>query len=167
MIVLIAGCSGSGKSTVSQIVARRLGVPSFCLDDYFVRGARVFVDHGGSKVRTFERPELYDGARMARDLARCGNAVAEGFCLLSYPEMQQLAARRFFIDIPFAECLRRRRGRPNRPSDRSFELIGESEATRFVLPQRGMPGVTCVDGRASPDAIASKMLTIVDPSRCW
>jgi len=141
-IVLIAGPSGSGKSTLAQMVAAKLGFPCLSLDDFFIRGAKAYVDTPQGKVRTFERPELYDGGRLAAQIAnRTSGLVADGFCLFAYAQVLDLPARRFYLDVPFPVCAARRAARkPQRLSDKSFALIGEAETARYILPQRSLPG---------------------------
>lgn len=147
--VFIAGPSASGKSTLAKAVAEVLGARVMCLDDYFIPRARIFVETPGGRIRTFERPELYDAGRMARDVAAVNGAVvAEGFCLLGYGEFRAQNAVRVFVDLSFDICLARRLARrPVRPSDKSFRVIGESESATFVEPQRDIPGVVVLDGR--------------------
>lgn len=158
--IFIAGPSASGKSTLAKAVAARVGARRFCLDDYFIPRARVFVDTNGGPVRTFERPELYDAARLARHVAAVpGPVVTEGFCLLGYPEFREQDALRVYVDVPFDICLARRLARrPIRPSDQSFRIIGRSESAAFVEPQRKVPGVVVLDGRNSTDELVCAVL---------
>lgn len=155
-IVLIAGPSASGKSTVARLVATARHLPLLCLDDYFIRGRREFIGTAAGRVRTYERPTLYDGGSLAKDAraARAG-VVVEGFCLLMYPEFAELEAFRFYLDVPHSVCAERRaKRRPSRPSDESFSLIGEAEAAKYVLPQRFMPNVQVLDGMLPPADLA-------------
>ena len=155
--VLISGPSGSGKTTLAHKVGLKFGMPVLHLDDYFIRGAKAFVDCAGARVRTFERPALYDGARLAADVgAQRHGCVVEGFCLFTYPEITVLNGFRFYLDVPFGECLARRNARkPQRPSDRSFRIVGESETAAFVLPQRNLPGIHVLDGTRGIEELAA------------
>src|ERR1700723_3656566 len=62
----IAGPSGSGKSTLAKRLALDFGARVVCLGDYFCHKAKRPMVNG---YPSFERPHLYDGARMARDVA--------------------------------------------------------------------------------------------------
>ncbi len=146
--ILIAGPSASGKSSLANAVAAALRVPCLSLDDYFIRKPRSFVETPTGPIRTFERPYLYDGARLAKDvLAHPAGVVAEGFCLFNYPEIMALTASRFYLDVAFSVCLARRLARrPRRVSDQSFQIVGEQETNAFVIPQQHLDGVHVLDG---------------------
>lgn len=167
LTILIAGPSGSGKSTFAAELARRRGARHLTLDDYYIRGAKEYARTANGPVRTFERPSLYDGARLAADIcAPASGAVVEGFCLFAYPELLALDSIRFYIDVPFQVCLSRRMSRrPQRFSDKSFGLVGESENQTYVLPQRGLPGVEVIDGTASMEAMVRAAEAILGGNR--
>ena len=150
-LILIAGPSGSGKSTLAKALAAHMGFPCLSLDDYYIPRAKVFVETANGVVRTFERPESYDGEKLAIRLSnRTTGTVAEGFCLFQYRQVRELGGVCFYIDAPFSVCSARRAARrPQRPSDRSFALVGEAETMAFVAPQKDMPGVLRLDGTAS------------------
>jgi shikimate kinase len=159
-VILIAGPSASGKSTLAAAVAAQAGFPCLALDDVFIRGAKAYVDRPEGRIRTFDRPELYNGARLAAQISNrtCG-MVAEGFGLFAYRQMLGFAALRYYLDVPFALCAERRRARrPRRPSDRSFEAIGEEENASFVLPQRGIAGVRVMDGQKQIAELAAAII---------
>lgn len=145
---MIAGPSASGKSTLAREVADRLGFRCLSLDDMHIAGAKAYVETVRGQVRTYERPQLYDGDRLADIIRhRTTDLVVEGFCLYTYPRLLSSVAWRFYLDVPFDICARRRRARrPQRPSDESFALIGESENARIVLPQRHLPCVRILNG---------------------
>lgn len=158
--ILIAGPSASGKSTLARALAAATGMRVFSLDAYWGGGtARYARCEHGVRVRHYEDPALYDGDRLAADLVRHGApAIAEGFCLFQYPAILALPARRFYIDLSFDECLKRRMARrPQRPSDSSFLLIGEQETARWVEPQARIPGVVLLDGELSSDRLAARL----------
>ena len=146
--IQIAGPSASGKSTLARLAAEHLGLPVFCLDEFFIPRPARYVSTPDGPVRNYEDPRSYDGARMARRIEESGGpAVAEGFCLFAYPEVMAAPAVRFYLDVPFPVCARRRSARsPARPSDRSFALIGKDESARHVEPQKHLPGVTVLNG---------------------
>jgi uridine kinase len=162
-IILIAGPSASGKTTIARAVAAALKVPCLSLDRYFIPRATAFVETANGPVRTFERPELYDGARLAMDFgAQSAGVVVEGFCLFAYPQVLAIPARRFYIDLPFPLCLVRRMARrPQRFSDRSFLLVGEQENATFVVPQQHIPGVFVLDGSLPVETLRDTVLGAV------
>lgn len=163
-LILIAGPSASGKSTLSAEVATRLNLPCLSLDDFFIRGKKILVDTDTGPVRSFERPELYDGPKLAlRLFNRTSGLVVEGFCLFCYPEIRALPSIRFYLNIPFDVCVQRRmERRPRRPSDNSFIRIGESENTSFVLPQQFVDGVHALDGMKPTTELAEQIVQIVN-----
>ena len=126
----------------------------------FIRGAKAFVDTPSGPVRTFERPELYDGAKLSmRVFNSPSKRVVEGFCLFAYPAIMDLPGVRFYVDVPFEVCLERRMARrPHRPSDRSFALVGRQENDTFVLPQKTAPGVMVLDGLKPPSELVEEVL---------
>jgi uridine kinase len=165
-VVLLAGPSGSGKSTVARLVATALRARMLCLDRCFRANPKLFVAGPQGPVRTYERPGAYDGAALAAEVRRASGAViVEGFCLLTYPEVLALGGTRFYLDLPFDLCLARRLARrPQRPSDRSFAVVGRAETEAFVVPQMRLPGVRILDARHPPPALAAAILqTLCDP----
>jgi len=90
---------------------------------------------------------MYDGQRLAREIASAAGVVVEGFCLFCYPDILALRAQSFYVDVPFSVTVERRsRRRPKRLSDRSYSLIGEQENAAFILPQRSLPGIRVLNG---------------------
>ena len=161
--ILIVGPSASGKSTLADRVADEVGLPKLHLDDYFIPRAKAFVETPNGRVRTFERPSLYDGNKLARDAAAIrGGIVIEGFCLFAYPEILALGGSRYYLDAPFSLCRERRAARrPQRYSDRSFAIVGESETLRFVVPQREIPDVHVLNGRLPTAELTRQVLEVV------
>jgi uridine kinase len=167
-IILIAGPSASGKTTLAKQVASSLGSDYLSLDNYYLPEETALVDTEKGRIRSFEQPHLYDGAHLAKHIEKHVNTgrgvVAEGFVLLAYPEIMALPAIRFYLEVSFATCRERRLKRfPRRRSDEAFKMIGESENARFVLPQRALPGVHSLDGTFSVEKLMSMVLNIVRP----
>lgn len=162
-VVLIAGPSGCGKSTIAAMLCERLRARSLSLDDYFIRRSPLYVETAQGRVRNYEHPSLYDGAMLAADItAHAVPVVAEGLCLLHYPEIQRIPALRIFLAAPFETCLRRRQQRrPARPSDRSFAVIGREQTELWVEPQRRLPGVIVVPCSESVEETWRDVLDVV------
>ena len=115
--------------------------------------------HGS--VRNYERPEVYDGRQLAQDiLAQHSGVVADGLFPFVYPELLDLSAHRFYLDLPFTVCLARRLARrPTRSSsDRSFALIGEQESETFVVPQKTLSDIHVLDGNKPQEALLQEVL---------
>ena len=159
-LILIAGPSASGKTTLALEVARQIGLPCLSLDDYFISKPKLFVETPTGMVRTFERPVLYNGAMLAIKLSnRVSGFVVEGFCLLNYPQILALPAARYYLDVPFSICAKRRAARlPQRPSDESFSIIGEQETAAYVFPQSKLAGVRLLDGLRPIDELAASIV---------
>lgn len=76
---------------------------------------------------------------------------------------QPLVTERFYIDLPFNECVLRRKTRHRyQPADESFILIGEQQTAEIVAPQKLMPDVQVIDGTLDPRIVVQQILT---PSR--
>lgn len=165
LVIMIAGPSASGKSTLACEVARRLRIPCLGLDERYIRYSKAYLETPNGRVRTYERPELYDGGKLAITIAnRNTPLVVEGFCLFAYPQILRQPALRFYVDVPFAICAARRAARrPQRPSDKSFALVGEQETARVVLPQRDLPDVRVLDGLRATAELAETILSYPKP----
>jgi len=180
LVIGIAGPSCSGKSTVSNAVARELTAPVVCLDYQYDRDLPHMFTDG---VRTFERPELYRGdelARISRELAQDGHStfkelkhrvektitlsasdylILEGFILYQYESIRKICDLMFYIDVPWDEMVRRRTARPTEPkTDEAFFKIGKIETQTYVEPQKKMPKVIVLDGTQSTDSIAQQIV---------
>lgn len=144
--LILAGPSCSGKTTLAEQYATITGIRLFRLDD-FRRRVKRFVT--GTDVRNYEHPDCWDGRTFAEALATCtGPFIAEGVCPLHYREvLEWVDADRFYMDVPFAVCLARRKARGRHgPSDTAFAMFGEGETREWVEPQRAVAGVRILDG---------------------
>lgn len=155
-IIGIAGPSCSGKSTLAKALALNLGAESATLDDYYrARSPKILVDGH----RSYERPEQYDGAGLARHAIARRDAVPdraivlEGFLLFRYPELREIVDVGFFIELAPEAIVARRRTRGGRPSDRSFDAIGIAEWLRFGAGQSTLPNIVTLAGEGSPEAL--------------
>ncbi|MBW2991500.1 AAA family ATPase [Candidatus Woesearchaeota archaeon] len=191
-IIGICGPSCSGKSCVAKLLAQDLNASILCLDNFIIQGARkIYVNYKGQKIRTFERPELYDGKRLARcvnELNEKGSVkftifnltrleeeevfvkkndylILEGFLLFQFTELTSLMDYKFFIDLPFREVVSRRVKRADRPkADNSFVLIGYQENKKFCLPQKDFPGVIILDGKKTISELKTDILFHINQS---
>jgi uridine kinase len=163
ILILLAGPSASGKSSLARKLAAILHLKHLCLDDYYISGKKCFIDTPRGALRTYDRPELYDFARLCTDItAASSGVVVEGFILFCSPQILALPATRYYLDVPFDVCLARRLARkPHRPSDRIFQVIGEQENASFVMPQRDLPGVTVLDGMQATDSLLPFVLSSI------
>ena len=140
-VIMIAGPSASGKSTLAHSVAEHFKFPCVSLDDLYIRGSKAFVETPRGPVQTYERPELYDGDRLAGLIRnRTSGLVVEGFCLFTYPRLLSIADWRFYLDVPFPICARRRHSRqPQRHSDRSYAVHVRGSRKRPDRPSPASP----------------------------
>lgn len=161
--LVIVGPSCSGKSTIAKLLAEKLKKPFFSLDDYYIKDADPIYLLGadGEPYKTWERPYMYDGARLANDSMwnqAIGGVVIEGFVALQYQEIRDINALRIYIDVSFDECLRRRKLRPRHSeSDMTWEMLGERETREFVEPQKNFKGVSTYNGNASIDTLVNQI----------
>jgi dephospho-CoA kinase len=186
-IIGICGPSCSGKTSVVKLLAQELDANVLGLDNFIVKNAgKIYVDYNGQKIRTFERPELYDGKHLAKcvkELEKKGSLttkifnltkleeeeisiknkdwlILEGFLLFHFSELNRLMDYKFFIDLPFEEIVIRRAKRADRPkSDKSFILIGKQENREYCLPQKNFPEVISLDGKKSLAELKSEILS--------
>jgi uridine kinase len=157
--LFLVGPSCCGKSTLAKILGAKLNLPVFSLDDYYIEGADPLYVFGPNDevYQTWERPYMYDGNRLAADIPATG-AIIEGFILFQYQSILDLTGLRVYLDLPFNECLRRRKLRPRHSaSDLSFEMIGEKENTEFVLAQKDIKDVVVFNANASIDDLTKQI----------
>lgn len=170
VVVGIAGPSCSGKTTVSEVLAKTIGAKVFHFDDYFCDEVPRAIVNGHE---SFERPELYDGVRMAADIAKHisehphTSVVAEGFMLFCYPELYKICDAHIFLHLDTETIMERRKARAlergyealagkQAKFERSFIANGIEEWNRFGLKQCFLPGVFFLSGMASPRDIVWK-----------
>lgn len=160
MRVYLVGFMGSGKSTVGELLARKLGVPFVDLD-------LAFESLAGMSIRaTFERHgEAWFRAREAELLRGTADlpdgVVALGGGTFAFPENAAFVRAHgtsVFLDVPFPVLAERLAGKEDRPLFRSVEQARELYETRlpsYKMADRTIP-VSPTDGvEAVVDRIAS------------
>lgn len=189
IIIGLAGPSCSGKTSLAYLLARHFRTEHLSCDEFYIKGGeKIYIDYKGERVRTFERPALYDGARLARvlhELQDSGVAIytvlnldtnqqeqrttiakdvmiVEGFLLYQYPELRRTITHKFFVDINEDEIIRRRTARDSHhKSNDAFLKVGIDEYRQYGWPQREFEDVYVLDGRKSLEELKDKVLEIV------
>ncbi|MFH1290668.1 MAG: hypothetical protein ABIH92_04640 [Nanoarchaeota archaeon] len=150
-----------------------------------MRKEYIYVEHQGEKIKTFERPELYDGKRLAETIKKIklsGEAtfswlnfetheyekkkltekdylIVEGFLLFCYPEIVEEIDYKFYLDLPGEVVIERRKKRlRHKSSDETFFKIGMQEYEKFGLRQKDVKGINVIDGLKSVDEICEEIL---------
>jgi uridine kinase len=186
-VVGIAGPSASGKSTLAQVVASRLGGVVFALDAYHrdqrhlsedeidvdipdAIEASLAAEHLRALVagRPVDQP-VYDFATHTRTgrtqpLAPGSLVVVEGLFALYWAELRALMHTRAFIALGHDECLRRRSARDVRDRGRTHqEVVAMYERKvrpmydAHVDPTRAYADLV-LDGRVPIDELTSALL---------
>lgn len=150
VVLGIAGCSGSGKTTIACELARALNGTHFHLDNYYRDLSHMPLDKRASqnlddpaviespllaahiaalaRGQTIERP-LYDFATYCRipgqtETVRSGRfLIVEGIFSLYYPELLPLYHLRIFVDTPDELCFERRLKRDIEQRGRTPESV--------------------------------------------
>ena len=175
VVIGIAGPSCSGKSTVAGLLAGALDAPLLRMDGRYVKGYRRPVVNG---YESFEQPEQYDAESLVRDLdaAQEGTdtVVTEGFLLFRYPAILARTTHRFYVEVPHAELVRRRKARVaaggdavwgpnggNPAADAGWLAHGEQEWLAHGACQAQVPGMTVLDGMLPPGVTVEAILAAV------
>ena len=164
-VIGICGPSCSGKSSIAKELSKILDCNRINVYQYYKLGSdKIYVEYEGNKIRTFERPELYDGdmvAQIIRELKINGKAtvkrllfeggkevveeileekqhiIVEGFHVLNYESLSKEIDVSFYVDIDFEEIKRRRMQRSDRgQKDEDFLKIGNEEWMKYGEPQK-------------------------------
>ena len=175
ILVAVAGPSCSGKTSVSWIISTRLGATLLHLDKHWVANAeRPLVNGYPSR----EQPHQYDGLGLMKEadtlLDGSHDVLAEGFLLLTYPEIRARADYTFFISVPHEVLAERRRARSlaggnvvwtNRQGvtesrvDTGWQVHGQQEWETWGASQAQIPGVIILDGTRTTEDLALDILT--------
>lgn len=157
IVIAVAGCSGSGKTTIAEELARVLGGIHFPLDNYYrdlshldpAERARTNFDDPATiessllaeqvtalaRGEAIERP-LYDFTTHTRVAGRTDTVeprpfvIVEGIFALCYAELLPIYSLRVYVDAPDGLCYERRLKRDVVDRGRTPESVREQyEAT--------------------------------------
>jgi uridine kinase len=151
-LILVAGPSSSGKSTLAQALYKQLGAKHsrlLSLDHYYHDLRHLSPE--ARALRNFDEPEAWESDRLIAEMQRLlkGQSIempkydfsnhlrvdatttiqparfiiAEGLFALCFPELNAIAALKIFVDIDDETALARRLERDIRERGRSIECI--------------------------------------------
>lgn len=185
----ICGPSCSGKTTLAKKLDQQLRGELISLDYFYKSESKpLYIDYNGEEIRTFERPEQYNGKAMAELVETIENLekklvyvheifdmdkqkmkkkifmkrdylILEGFLLFSYEELIEKIEHKFYLNIPYEKTLERRSARPrNAPADEGYRKIGKSEWEQFGIKQKEVPGIIILDGTKSINELYDEVM---------
>ena len=158
MIVYLVGMPGSGKSTVGEELAGRLGVPFVDLDvEIERRGGRsvseIFHEDGEAAFRALEAKELVRAATEDTSVVACGGGVV-------LEPANRITLRNtgtcVFLDVPIDVLRERVRPSEDRPLIRQAGDLDQLLATRESLYREFAAHV--VDGSGDPGSVADAIV---------
>lgn len=167
-VILIAGYSCSGKTTLASRLSKELDCISFSVDDYYRAYSNLSFDD--RRRINFDSPESIEAELLVEDLrllkhgqtihkpvydfsefTRVGaepvypshTIIVEGLFSLYWPELNDLADLKIFVETDSRVCLARRlerdaieRGRSEHDSLQRYMAHVEPNQTRYVLPTK-------------------------------
>ncbi|MDQ8193810.1 uridine kinase [Coraliomargarita sp. SDUM461004] len=161
-LILVAGPSSSGKSTLAQALYKSLGAQraSLLSLDHYYHDLR-HLSPEARALRNFDEPSAWESERMITDMQRLVSGagiempqydfsthlrvdtteliqptpyiIAEGIFALCYPRLNAIANLRIFVDIDDTTALQRRLERDIRERGRSVKCITR-QFNRTVRP---------------------------------
>jgi shikimate kinase len=163
-VVVFVGVSGSGKTTVGEVVAARLGV-DFVDTDHVVEAtvgkpiSDIFVDDGEPAFRAMER------AAVAAALADHAGVLALGGGAVMAAETRALLAahRVIFLDVGLATAVRR----VGLARDRPMLAVNPRARMRVLMEQRRplyeeVATITVTTDDRTPEEVADAVLARVE-----
>jgi shikimate kinase len=158
VIVYLVGMPGSGKTTVGQELAARLGVPFIDLDAEIERERgrsvpEIFREEGEAAFRAIEAAALVDASRHDPAVISCGGGIV-------LEPANRITLRNtgvcVFLDVPLEELRRRVRPSADRPLIRTDRDLDRLLAEREPLYREFAANV--VDGRGAPGEVADAII---------
>lgn len=160
MKLVLAGYRGTGKTTVGQLLAARLGLPFIDTDTLVERRAgrsipEIFADNGQARFRELEREVCAGLARATGVIATGGGAVLDP----ANVEALRRGARVFLLEGPPGELARRCAG-SDRPALTHLTRINEVRAMLLARadPYRSAADYCVWTGGRTPDEVAGAVL---------
>lgn len=166
--VVLIGFMGCGKSSIANILSRRLGWPAYDLDHIIEKNlgrsvAQFFASHGEAAFRALETQELRENLSRRGILATGGGVVTRA----ENRELLQRARQRGHSCVIYlrarAETLalriRRQPGvRPLIDGDRVLNLQETRERVQFLLQQRAAWYEECADFAVDGDGLSARQV---------
>lgn len=185
-LIGIAGPSCSGKTTAAEILKEKLNAETISQDEFYIKGSeKIYITFKGKEYRTFERPELYDGNRLAdvleeldkkgeirfeslnlengivkeRYIQKPAYLIIEGFLLFTYPRLQEIIDHKFYLDLNPGKIMQRRKERGGRvQSDEEFAVIGTREYEKHGLHQKYASNIYVIDADKEIEKVCDEIL---------
>lgn len=157
VVVMVMGVSGSGKSTVGELLAERLHVPFVEADDLHPAANRAKMAAGRPLDEEDRRPWLLSLARWIREATESGSGGVMACSALRY-EYRELFRRAgpgvWLLYLAVGEASARRRVAGRKGHFMPAALVNSQYAALEPL-RPGEPGLT-VDAELSPQAIVDE-----------
>jgi gluconokinase len=169
MILLVAGVSGSGKTTVGALLAERLNW-RFADGDTFHSAANIAKMHAGIPLTDEDRqPWLLAITAWMDEHIAAGESAVVTCSALKRAYREELLDRRpetrmIFLSVDRAEADRRMTARTGHFFP---ERLLRSQFDALEPPQPGEPGVTVVaSGEETPADTVAAIIALVRPGEC-
>lgn len=134
MVIGIAGGSGSGKSSLARLVAKKLNADVISLDNYFKNPSGFPVVYGHFD---YDRLEAVDFAKCVADIkAHRGPLVVEGFLILADEKLKKLLDVSFFIDSEPSVLAARRIARDTEVNPEYITKHVQKQYKKLVQPTK-------------------------------
>lgn len=157
--LFLCGFMGCGKTTIGQLLAKKLSVPFYDLDAYIVKKEgrsipEIFAADGEPYFRRIEAASI-------GEISQNGGVIATGGGAILNPNTASLAKARgrvIFLDAPFKVCYARIAGDKNRPlvmNNTKQQLEELYNRRRTVYSENS---TDTVSAKGTPEEIAEKIL---------
>lgn len=161
--IFLCGFMGCGKTTVGKLLADKLEVPFYDLDEYIVQNegmeiSRIFAEKSEQYFRRVETEALKVLS------AKGGCVIATGGGAMLSEENTEIALDNgicVYIDTPFEVCYTRIKDDMGRPIAANSSVSELEERYFFRMPVYKKHSSFSVDGNASPKEISDEILSIM------